>query len=371
MNSLKLVSLHIDDFKINFKNGVNYIVGNSNSGKTTIFNCIRFSLGLAKSFFHENISIIKLNVCVNEVYLEFTREVGSVYLSVCVSGVVHKFRALSQDLDDFLRDVLSPDYIYQNNTESVFRILDFCFLSEEVTKNRRHQWDAVNSICGINISLLKSVEKDINALNKDVQKNKELEKHIDEFASLLIDSVSNREKVSKLVGDVESTKQVFFSDFREKEQLLVNVSNKLDEIKERLDFELKSKLYEIEEAFFSLNQYAGFERSFFDELEMFIKDRSKNMSYGEETFSRFILVLAVAKVSRDNCYNFPQLIVNDSYLSIGLDRVTYEITPAIIDDLLAESKELQYLEFTHRDLAPTKDVVLNLNGLGGVHVFNN
>lgn len=363
------MSLQIDDTYIHFNDGPNYIIGYSNTGKTTVFNCIKYALGLAKDIVHRHLRQIELVVSINQCSFVFRREVGSAYLSVSQEGDTFKYRALSKELDEFLKDVLLPTYIYGSNTESVFALLDFCFLSEERTVNRRQQWDAINSICGINVSLLRNVENDISALKKEVAKNKELEKIIDNFSNLLEANFNENLKNEDFDRIIKLSKDSFFEDFREKESLLFSAVTKFEEFKERSEIELKSKLSEIEDAFFSLNQYAGFERSFFEGLELFIKDRSKTMSYGEEIFSRFMLVLAVAKVAQDNRYSFPQLIVNDSFLSFDLDNRAYKQSLNIIDNLISGHSGLQYIEFTHNTEVPKEYVVLNLNMQGGQHVF--
>jgi hypothetical protein len=370
VNSLKLVSLQIDDTHIHFKDGPNYIVGNNNSGKTTVFNCIRYALGLAKVLVHNHISQIELEVCINGYGIGFRREVGSAYLSILHKGKDHKYRALSKELDGFLKDVISPTYMYESGAESVLALLDFCFLSEERSAKRRRQWEAINSICGINVSLLSTIEKDIYALKQGVSKNKEFEKIIGEFSRSLTVSLKESARISDFDSTIELTKKRFFDEFSEKEDLLVNATSKFEEIKERSDIELRSKVAEIEDVFLSLNHSAGFQRSIFDGLELFIKGRSKNMSYGEETFSRFILVLAVAKVAQESSYNFPQLIVNDSYLSTDLDNRSYRMSRSILDDLISMNKDLQYIEFTYKNDVPNEHVVLNLNAQGGLHVFD-
>lgn len=367
MNSLKLVSLQIDDVHIHFKDGWNYIVGYNNSGKTTIFNCIKYALGLTKSIVHRHIGQIAIVVCINRCTFEFRRDVGSTHLNVYHNGQASNYRALSNELDTFLRDALSPTYLYETDSESVLTLLDFCFLSEERSTNRRQQWGVINSISCINVSLLSAVEKDISALKKEISKNKGFEKIVDEFSKSLSIRLNENVNITGLDEKIEVTKELFFDEFRKKEDLLVNATLKFEEIKERSNYELRSKIAEIEDMFFSLNRYAGFERSLFDGLESFIKDRSKTMSYGEETFSRFLLVLAIAQVAQEGRYNFPQLIVNDSYLS--LDNESYRTSLSIMDNLMNKSKDLQYIEFTYRDDIPKEHVVLNLNDQGGLHVF--
>ena len=123
MNSLKLVSLKIDDAYIHFKDGLNYIVGNNNSGKTTIFNCIKYALGLTKSFLHKHIGQIELVVRINGNDFQYRREVESPSLSVSHGDEVYSFRALSKELDIFLKDTLAPTYIYERDAESVLKLL--------------------------------------------------------------------------------------------------------------------------------------------------------------------------------------------------------------------------------------------------------
>jgi uncharacterized protein YydD (DUF2326 family) len=93
------------------------------------------------------------------------------------------------------------------------------------------------------------------------------------------------------------------------------------------------------------------------------------MSYGEEIFSKFILILAIAKASQDREYNFPNIIINDSYLSGGLDERAYRNALEILEDVTDKEKGLQYIEFTYRDDVPKEYVVLNLNSKGALHVF--
>lgn len=371
MNSLKLVLLKIDDTSIRFKDGLNYVVGMNGSGKTVIFNCIKYVLGLNKSISCKGVGKIELHISINEHLFQYTREVGNSSLFVSHSGKTYCFRPRSKELDIFLQDNLVPGYIFEGDTESALQLLDFCFLSEERSANRRQQWEAMNSICGINVSLLSSFEKDIYALKKEVSKNKELKNIVDEFARSLSINLNENTQFSGLDEDIEITKVEFFSKFREKEELLINATLKFEEMKNRSDSELKRKMAEIEDAFVDLYGRAGFDSNFFGRLESFIKDRNIRMSYGEVTVSRFILVLAIAQITHEGLYNFPQIIINDSYLSHDLNNGSKGKIANILDDVVFRNKDLQYVEFTYRNDIPKEYVVLNLSEQGGWHVFKN
>lgn len=369
MNSLKMVSLRIDDAYIQFKDGPNYIVGRNASGKTTIFNCIKYAIGMVKSINYEHIRHIELNLCIDGAELIFEREVGSLSLTLSQGDKTYEFRAQSKELDLFLREKLDPRYIYNSETESVLKILDFCFLTEEKSVNRRQQWEALSSICGINISLLNSVEKDIGVLKKEVTKNKELEGVVNKFLESLSENLKESNQIKEFDESLEKTKSSFFREYREKENLLINAILKFEETKERSGLELKRKLAYIEDDFIRMRENAGINRGYFEGIEAFIKDRSKSMSYGEETFSRFILVLAIAGQAKDSGYNFPKIIVNDSYLSFYLDNKAHYQAKNILDNLMSQNVGLQYIEFTYRDDIPKEHVVLNLDVEGGLHVF--
>jgi DNA repair exonuclease SbcCD ATPase subunit len=43
MKNLKLIYLNIDSMHIEFQDGINYIIGQNASGKSTIFNCIKYA----------------------------------------------------------------------------------------------------------------------------------------------------------------------------------------------------------------------------------------------------------------------------------------------------------------------------------------
>lgn len=369
MNKLRLVSLKIDDMHLAFKGGLNYIVGKNGAGKTTIFNCIRYALGLNKSSASSNVYRVELKVRIDEIDFVFSRDVGDSIVSIYVNDVAYHFRPMSKELNDFISEYLCPDYIFGREFENIFTLLEFCFLSEERSANRRQQWEAINSVCGINVSLIGSLEKDINSLKKEVYKNKEIQDSVEEFLDLLSKNLSGCDKNTRFDESIELTKTEYFSKFRRDEELFVNAAKKLEDIKNKSESELRDRFSEVERVFVSLKNFAGYERWTLDNLESHVKGRNSFMSYGEEIFSKFILILAIAKASQDREYNFPNIIINDSYLSGGLDERAYRNALEILEDVADKEKGLQYIEFTYRDDVPNEYVVLNLNSRGALHVF--
>lgn len=369
MNKIRLLSLKIDDVHLAFKPGLNYIVGKNNTGKTTIFNCIKYVLGLSKSSVFSDFYRADLEVRIGETDFVFSRDVGDLLISVCVDGADYQFRPMSKELNDFLSAKLCPKFIFGREFENIFTLLEFCFLSEERSASRRQQWEAMNLVCGINTSLISFLEKDINSLKKEVSRNKEIQESVEEFLGLLLRKLNDLDKGIEIDESIEITKAEYFSKFLRDEELLASATRKLDDIKSRSEKELGIRISEVEKVFVSLKNFAGYQRWTINNLEAVINGRNSYMSYGEEIFSKFILVLAIAKASQDREYNFPSIIINDSYLSGSLDEGAYKSALEILKDMTDQEKGLQYIEFTHRDDIPKEHVVLNLNSRGSLHVF--
>ena len=76
MKNLKLLHLSIDKQHIQFRDGINYIIGRNASGKSTMFNCIKYALGLTKNFNNVNIEFVKLTIMIGTQEYIFNREIG-------------------------------------------------------------------------------------------------------------------------------------------------------------------------------------------------------------------------------------------------------------------------------------------------------
>ncbi|MDO6428153.1 ATP-binding protein [Thalassotalea sp. 1_MG-2023] len=366
VNNIKLKSLKMGKIYISFNSGLNYILGRNASGKTTIFNAIRYAIGLDKSFSHNSFSSIELVILVNEREIRFTREVGSLLIRTTEKDLIQEIKAQTLEWDKYLKALLSFEYIYQSNSESALPILDFCFLSEMKTTNRRKQWETVNSICGINTSMFRVVENDILALRKEVDQNKKYKAVIEEFSNKLVTNLNNNNQLSNSINSVGEIKEEFFNSYDEKEKLLLNAILKFDEIKDTSNKELAIKLSEIESTFLNLNNHTGFHKEEFEGLENFIKEKSTFMSFGAETYSRFLIILSIAIVSQGGSLNFPNFIVSDGYLSSN-DNFTYSNAITLLERLTTNNKNLQYIEFTNRQDVPSEHVVLDLYAQGDIH----
>ncbi len=357
MNKLKLISLKINDAVIRFKEGQNYIIGRNATGKTTIFNCIKYSLGLLKKYPYAFNGKVELKVYIGNTELCFMREFGSALLHVFVDSELREFQVSSPKLNSFLSHLFVPQYLFHESSESIFDLLNFSFMSEDYSFNRRRQWEALKPVCGSNIMLLNYVQKDILALKKEVQRNKGHEKIVYEFSKLLMTNDNSLE----LERNIELSKSDFFKEFKDKEELLSSATNKFKEIENKSEFQLENRIQIIGDAFLKIRSQTFFRDKPFDGIEKFLNSNSTDISMGEAAFYAFNLVLATSRVTKNEKLNFSQLIVNDSSLSVLDARVQNDLVK-VLDDIATEDDELQYIEFTHRrDGISERDIVFNLD----------
>lgn len=362
MNPIKFTKIRIDNIEILFKEGANYIIGNSDAGKTTIFNCMRYALGLTKEIKHKNINQVEISISVKNQAMTFFRENGSPALTISINDSAERYRALSTELNSFFNAILEPSFLYESALESSLKILDFCFLPEAFQVNRKANWDAVRLICGFNISMLASVEKDITTLGSEVLKNRQIENAVNAFAKKLIEDSKNQ-NTSELELIIGNTKQNFFEEHRSKEDLLFNATMKLEEFKAKSNNQLTNKLSELERSYLNLMSLADINDQDFSTVEQLIIDRKS--SHGMERISKLMLSLAIAHVSGSNqkTYNHPMFLINDQTSPSFFSSLTHTIRPTIAE-AISRTPALQYIEFTHNEKISLSDVIIDLNKEG-------
>lgn len=367
MKNLNFIKLKIDDIHIQFCNGINYIIGKNASGKSTIFNCIKYVLGLTKNFNNNvNIQQIELIIMIDTREYRLVREVGNRELIIFTNENEVKLVAGSTELNIFYQKALYSKYLFnsESNSTSVLKILDFCFLTEEKTIARKNQWQILSAILGVDDTLLNSIEQDINLLKNEIKNNKRIEKELTSFVDLLntdIDSICTNTDIRSYI---DTTKKSFLKNYKEKEELLLSASLKFEEMKNKAEYEIKSKLYSLNEIFLSMKANIGNSQNHLENLEEFIKGKSQYMSYGEEVFSRYLLMFAVTEYSNYTELNFPNLIINDNYLLGSLDLHSIEYSNHILKKLTSENSNFQYIEFTHKEDISSEYIVYNLNTKG-------
>ena len=367
MNSLSLVSIKIDDLVINFRRGVNYIVGNSDSGKTTIYRFIKYALGLKKehrSFSGKNVELV---VQVGGSPYTFSRGCESIYLYVCFDEVERKFRPNSTDLNDFYKSLLDPFYLFGDENESVYDLLEFVFLPEDRVINFRKRTEAIRSVMGAGLSLIDSVSKDIGILKSEVSKNKDYQHVINSFSKFLMEKDSSGLGVD--CSFLDEKKEEFFLKYQETEDLYYNASEKLESLKIETNKKVTEKLSQIERLISHNAELIGLERLSVEDIQSVLSGRGSRLSGSQDQLVRLLSILAIAQLTDRLNLNFPSLIVNDGYLSFEASSSSYWKTRELIQEALQSNDELQYIEFTHRQDVPSEEIVCNLNDHWGLKIY--
>ena len=363
MKNLKLLSLKIDDMSIDFKDGRNYIYGRNGTGKTTIFSCIKSVLGLTSLKYNIVFNQIELAILIGNSKYLFKQLKSDKYITITTSTDFIKILPNSSELNDFYCQAFIPNYIFSTESESMLKLLEFCFLTESLSTERKKQWEMINMILGINVNLLNYVKKDISLLKKHTSKNKNIEYIINEF----VDGLDIKSKDISIFENIQKQKEPLYHKSRVNERLLFDATLKFDTIENESNQIRKEKLIILSEVFNSMLLQVDIHKELIKGIEDLIKDRNRSLSYGEEILSRFILILSIAKLSKEEEYNFPQLLINDSYLSGGLDKNRYDMSEVLLGNLLNDNNELQYIEFTSKEIVNNKDVVCMLDNRSGLY----
>lgn len=370
MNKIKLLSLRLGGRTITFKDGVNYIVGDNNSGKTLIFNSIKYSMGILSKFDTDYFECIELNVNIGDKCFTFFRNVGSRKIRILTQDDDFSFVSGSHDLNKFYQKIFDPKYIYNLEHESMLEVLDFCFITETKTRNRRQELNAIKSILGINTGLIKIFEKEFVFLKDEVRQDKERERLICDFSKLIINDANQLNDFENLSKIIDLSKKKYIDEYRSKENLLKEIKFKLNELTQENNSKFESDILIVESEFIELVKRLNLSIYRFDGLENFIINKYDFSSYGEDLVLRFLLILSIVIRTNEGDYNLPSLIVNDSYLSWDIRESVLTNITDVIEEIFGDREDFQYLEFTHRNNVPKDKIVHFTNNNGGNYEFN-
>lgn len=365
MLSMRILHLRVDDLQVDFKAGINYVVGANGTGKSTLFNCLRYALGvigtLRFTYFKQVEVVVEF---AGEVFC-FKRLSDDASLAVWAQdkgGEPVFYRARSIELNDFFIEKLSFSYLFDAQSRSAFEILDFGFLSESGSLNGRQQWDALCAVCGVDNAFLEDFDKEISELKSSVRKNNELQAAVESFSEVLVGMSQAQDFYEKIEGLVERSKVEFFKEFRTAEKLFSDASLKYEEGKLRVENYMLERIGLVDNALADLITQEESSALHFDGVESLVRgSRSMVRSQGEEVFLRFLLVATVMSLPRSSGYNFSGLILNDGFLHSYLDSRKISSAERMLEKVLAGRDDIQYIEFTCNESVPKEKVVLNFN----------
>jgi predicted ATP-dependent endonuclease of OLD family len=365
MNKLKFKKLTIDELVINFTDGINFISGQNCSGKTTVFNCLQFVLGLKKTLNVIHLKNIQIEIQVGDKDLHIQRDLSAPKLSIKLDGNSYDFRARSTELDQFYNELFQPPYFFSSSEnsifakESMFEILDFCFISPMDTSNRKKIWNSIKVICGFNHSYLKSIEDDIKSLRMEISGNTRYKTEILKFTKLLL---SNDQIDITHKDIIEEAKQSFFNEYEEKESIHRFAKIKLEELTNESNRNIKEKIDGLDLTFDLLKKESGVDINLVENIEYYLNNSniSHNSSLGLTVFCNYLIILSIAVRSKSLELNFPNFIINDGYTSGVLDNSLYYKSQSTLQQISKQNPDLQYIELTSDSKIPKDKIVYEL-----------
>ncbi|MEG8246898.1 ATP-binding protein [Pseudomonas paracarnis] len=351
MNKLVLERLQIGGDFFEFKLGVNYVVGGYGSGKTTIFQSIRFALGLIKKW--EGIFIvgsrIELIAHLGQDRVVFTRSEFSSKLMVCVGGVEKEYDALSDALNVFYLDAFGFEFLYPDCRESAFEVIDFFFVSDDVSSSKQKQWSALRSVLGVNLLFLNSLASDIKELEREVLKDSMQKDLILEFSQGLISSVAELRNADEVLLKVSKAQSIFFERFAQHESLYLGVQEKYKRLVVESNRYQDERLSELSAEVSRVSSLFDMNTVFSGDIQNLLANKGSPRSFGEDVLLRFSLVLAVSFKELSSRLNSIGMLVNDCFLSRASTNRTKKVADILVNSQMNDGGLGQYIEFVRSD----------------------
>jgi len=311
---------------------------------------MRFALGLIKEMPYARFigSKVELEVLIGTKKVLFHRDLDSQALNVDFDDCQFSFKCLSVELNNFFREIFDFYYLYPGQQESAFEVIDFYFLSADVSVNRRKQWLALRTVLGVNVALIQSVGSDLAELKRDISFDASYKKMVLEFSEVLGNKIDSKFK-SEFLLSVESAKSEFFDQFLARERIYSNASEKLKKISGESEFYEAEELQFVSRAVLAMASYCGINSRYVSDIKELLLDKTNALSYGEDVLLRFFVVCAVAFDPEDRKWNSPGVIVNDCYFARSSDPGKLDAVSTLVRKAAGVDTGLQYTEFAYSD----------------------
>jgi predicted ATP-dependent endonuclease of OLD family len=365
MINIRLTKLKFDkDSCINFKTGVNYIVGLNASGKTTIFNLIQYLLGLKKDFGFF-LPLLKnneaaLEVLINNNFYEFKRDFSNREIWITTDNGTMNFTFNSPAYNSFLLDLFKPTYNFELNDNVVTSLLREAFISNNNFDKSPPSYiqKEINLLkLGVNAIYPKKVRTYLKELKSDISQREKAFEQIKSYKSD-VDFLFTRELPldKTTIEDItNSTLQKYSNNLNEALQVFEQSSDFLSKLIANNDKLLNDKIDLIEGSFkYHLKTAFIDERvSLIDILEV----PELRYSYAKRSIISLIFELTIQLNS--DFTNGCGLLVNDATLNY-LDSSTKDSLKDLMK-YINKSEKVQYIEFiTDTYSVDRRDVVYEL-----------
>lgn len=355
MKKLKFIRFKLYDATIDFKQGVNFIVGSNGMGKTTVFTLLKHVLGLEKNAIERNAQNFYLDTeLVLETEVEsktysFKRFLNSPIITVIsnAENKVSEFKVNSKEYDSFLSSLFEPNLYINDDTGNIKDILKTFFVSETLSSIRTKTYkDRFYNVFGYNNDFLlnakNSIYKYTERLLIDEEKNEAIKAYKDKLISKIENSDFNKNVIEELVEIIDlefvKTHNLFLSE----KQLLNESKSAFKDMSLKMDVFYKENLDQFNQLYARNLNKIGIYPINLEDLWSF------KGSYGEYILYNKILYYTLLEVSFE--LNVPGFVVEDNmYTELDNHKIS------LLDELHNEMKtndDVQFIIFS----IPRKDI---------------
>ncbi|MDH8679288.1 ATP-binding protein [Fusibacter bizertensis] len=365
MKKLKIKCIEFDKKLIEFKNGINYIIGSNGTGKTTLYNYIELGLGLQNKNYSSSRSDIyakniSISLSIGEDDYRFSRNLNSSIVEIVSENNRMEYSINSKEYLEFLNKSFEPKFIFEHKKESIKMILEYHFYSGEMLSRIRNRMNnQYKLILGVDVGALDDYDIEIRELERKLKQEEESNKAVKTYKNRLISQIEksgiDKNVVTNLIGMVDAE---FFRTYN----TLINQNEILKESREafkKIQYELhhyeKIRMEEVlEKTNYNLQRF----NFLLDSSEMTENSRK---SGGE--ISIIEIVKRLTTMTLDSEFNTSSMLIADDIFS-NLDNYAISLLNELLGEL-AEKNGLQVIIFSRNNKAINKnEIVYNLDSGG-------
>jgi hypothetical protein len=371
MQRFYLKELGFHNCQINFNDGMNIILGSSNSGKTTLFDLIQYVMGLKRTWSNNhliNYEDFYVECVFGDQRVRFSRPIKSNLIYI-TGDITFEAKVGTTQIHELYNLLLSPSFEFGQDETAGYQILKSSFLPELNISYGYPNIGTIKKILGLNIAYLDESKKQI----EHFKEQSKLENNSFTLLQRYITNVSDNFKKDKSFDEIVSQK-IFKILEHEYQMLYIPTTDNLsflhqsieayEVLKTSIEQMFKDKVSILEKTFYNYKRALDIYNND-DLLNLLNTKKLSSSSAGEMLLLNFLISLSLMS-NHDE-----ELLLNSSHF-IAVDS-TFEIVHQIsaLRNIIARECSkggLQYIEFTHKltDDIPSDWVIYDLDRIGGL-----
>ncbi|MDM5255123.1 MULTISPECIES: ATP-binding protein [Bacillus cereus group] len=379
MNRLVLKELCINNKKIYFNRGMNYIVGRNGTGKTLFFKLVMYALGLKSEYELKSKFSVSLLCDFGDKEVNIVRENGSNIITFETDyDSAKKFKVNSKEFKAYYNKLLEPSFKKIKDENIGLDILKFGFMSDAIENASLQaairRKNLIHSILGVDLQYTAQLEKDLDVIKKEIQKELIINDSIEDFMQDVISRGMKNENIDKrnlnVMQDIMNQQyEQIQSEFLDKRLFFEKAQSVVAQTTLEQEKSYEERLSIIEQFYFRLIKEIGLEvqsekafymgREIIDNLKLI--SRSSPFSGSERNIRLLCSVIALMRHGYDERHNGSGLIFDDMFQFDYSKEIREKLYQVINEE--TRDDNLQYIKNLTEDNRniPREAIILDLN----------